>query len=1062
MPKKKATIAKITRPKLSGILRRERLFTLLDDGRNRPLVWISGLPGSGKTTLVSSYLDVRKLPHLWYQVDEGDTDIATVFYYLDLAVRSAGTRKQGSLPLLTPEYHQDISTFTKRYFESLYDRMRPPFVLVFDNYQTVPPDSSFHEVMSSGLSLMPAGGCTIIISRSDPPPALARIRAHEQMAIVDNNQLRLTREETSEIVRLRGLGISALDDLGLLHEKTEGWAAGLVLILELMRVEGESLEPLVRNTPEALFNYFAGEIFVKTDSGTRDFLMKTSFLPTMTAETAEKLSGLRSAGRVLDDLSRNNYFTAKHTAPRPAYQYHPLFRKFLLERAERDLSPAALARVKRTAGAVLESAHDVEGAVELMRSVGDWRGLVRALLSHAPSLVAQGRSRTLEDWLQSIPQTLAEDIPWLLYWRGACRLPYNTVEARRYFERAFKLFQKHRDVAGMFLAWSGVSNTFIYEWDDFSPLDRWIASLETILKRRPKFPSPEIESHVVFGMLTALMYRQPSHRKLPFWAERARTIMLSSSDIQLRMMIGHHLVLYHTWWTGDLAKARAVINALRPLARTPGIAPLTLILWYATEAIYYWMTASPEDCLKAVEEGLEISKTAGVHLWDFMLFAQGVWGSLTANDTARAGEFLSRMSSALDPGRASHGAIYNDAASIEALWRNDITDAREHARIALEYALKSGMPFAQAMCNVSMARAEFGKGEQTKAREHLATASRIGSKMNSAFITYLCLMIEAYFALERGKVEACVKALKAALSLGKRQGLANHMWLPPAALSRLYAQALEAGIEVEYVRDMIQRRGLIPEMTPQEIEQWPWAIKIYTLGRFSLFKDGRPLRFTVKAQHKPIEMLKALIAFGGRDVGAARLASALWPGAEGDAAQRAFDITLHRLRKLLGYDKAIELRDGQVTLDSRYCWVDIWAFERLLQKAEESGSPVLLEKALAGYRGGFLGQGAEQSWAIPLRDRLRSKFLRHTQNLCRQWEASEAWAKAAECYQKGLEIDPLVEQFYQRLMVVYRSMGRRTEALAVYQQCRKTLAAALAVEPSPETEAIHSSLRNKR
>lgn len=84
MQERRSSISKTTRPKLSHIVERKRLFKLLDSGRKKPVVWISSPAGSGKTTLVASYLDARKLPCLWYSVDEGDGDLASFFYYMGL------------------------------------------------------------------------------------------------------------------------------------------------------------------------------------------------------------------------------------------------------------------------------------------------------------------------------------------------------------------------------------------------------------------------------------------------------------------------------------------------------------------------------------------------------------------------------------------------------------------------------------------------------------------------------------------------------------------------------------------------------------------------------------------------------------------------------------------------------------------------------------------------------------------------------------------------------------------------------------------------------------------
>ncbi|MEW6377585.1 MAG: AAA family ATPase, partial [Thermodesulfobacteriota bacterium] len=157
-------MSKVTRPIITRIFIRKRLFGLLDQMRKQPVVWVSGPPGCGKTTLVSSYIEARKLLCLWYQIDEGDSDIATFFYYMGQAIKRASPRKKKPIPFLTPEYLQDVPTFTFRYFEELYSRLispHPPlekgglrgdlkkgdkggFIIVFDNYQEVPSESSFH------------------------------------------------------------------------------------------------------------------------------------------------------------------------------------------------------------------------------------------------------------------------------------------------------------------------------------------------------------------------------------------------------------------------------------------------------------------------------------------------------------------------------------------------------------------------------------------------------------------------------------------------------------------------------------------------------------------------------------------------------------------------------------------------------------------------------------------------------------------------------------------------------------------------------------------------------
>src|SRR5262245_26846069 len=109
-------LAKTTRPTIANTVARSRLFHLLDRSRKKQITWVWGPPGVGKTTLVASYLVARRPSNLWYQVDEGDADLATFLYFLGLAA----PRRRRPLPLLTPEHRQGFAIFTRRFFRELY------------------------------------------------------------------------------------------------------------------------------------------------------------------------------------------------------------------------------------------------------------------------------------------------------------------------------------------------------------------------------------------------------------------------------------------------------------------------------------------------------------------------------------------------------------------------------------------------------------------------------------------------------------------------------------------------------------------------------------------------------------------------------------------------------------------------------------------------------------------------------------------------------------------------------------------------------------------------------
>jgi DNA-binding SARP family transcriptional activator len=285
----------------------------------------------------------------------------------------------------------------------------------------------------------------------------------------------------------------------------------------------------------------------------------------------------------------------------------------------------------------------------------------------------------------------------------------------------------------------------------------------------------------------------------------------------------------------------------------------------------------------------------------------------------------------------------------------------------------------------------------------------------------------------------------------------------------LCAKALEAGIEIEYVQELIRRLNKVPEKPALHLENWPWLLKIFTLGRFELLKDGQPAQFNKKIQKKPLLMLKALIALGGSNIDEERLTDILWPEADGDQAYSALTTTISRLRRLLG-EKALEVQAGRVSLDPRYCWVDVWAFEDLAHKAEDlwRGSPSgdgqsmalqLMGKTVALYRGSFLAdEGSEPFWALPLRERLKNKFLFLIEKVGCSLEQTEQWEQAIVLYRKGLEVDNLAEELYRRLMACYGSLGETVKAAQVYRRLKTALSSILEVEPSPKTETLYRNL----
>lgn len=1045
--------AKITRPRATEPVPRPRLFALLDQGNGQRITWIDGPPGAGKTTLLSSYLETRRLDHLWYQADAGDTDIATFFYYLGLAIQKSSRHRRQSLPAFAPEYLPGFLVFARRFAETLGAAVPPPAAIVFDNYETLPEDAAVHEAIREMALNLPLGLRIFILSRTAPPPAFARLRLHGDLAVLNAGELSLTPDEAVAFGVQRTGGEADPERIGRALRETGGWIAGFKLLLADWGAESsEPAEP--GGSRQLAFDYFAGELFVHLPQTVQETLLRTALLPVMSEAQAERLTEDPGIGALLADLYRRNCFIVRRGHGEPCYEYHGLFRAFLLNRASAAIPPDEWHRLQRRAANLLAGTEQSEAAADLYRQAEDWQGLEALALLEAPAMIAAGRHRRLEDWFGYLPREAFRPRPWGLYWRAMARLPFDPAAARERFERAYAGFKAEDDPEGLYASWAGIMDSFFFEWQDLRPADRWIAEFEALRRRHPAFPSRAVELRTYLAMGT-LAHRQPQHPFLPDWSEQALRLIDENEDRGMATLLGGYLII--RWlWRGEPGKAADLIERLGPRAAEPGFPPLIAILWSCAVALYHSVQGDLPACLAVVGQGLALAERTGLRCWDFLLCAQAARCSLVLGDLESADRWLSAMARTMRSHGRINGGFYNHLRSQAAAQRQEWHLALEHARTALAMTLEAGIPFLEAHCHIDLAKALLALRDGREWPEHLARAGSLAREMESRVLEYLVLETEAEAGFRDGREALALDRLARALALSRSMGGATWLLGGPARSARLYDRALAADIEAEHVRTLIRKRQLSPPDPYTAAETWPWPVRVYTLGRFVILVDGQPLPATRKAQNKPLELLKLLCTSGGQCLHEEQVADLLWPDAAGDAAEQSLEVALHRLRKLLRCGQAVRMEERRLCLDPRFIRVDCLAFDRIAHRPELTDRTTL-QRAVGKYRGHFL-PGESTAWVIPFRERLRAHYLRMVERLGMLLEREGDWFGAVECYAGAIEIEPLAELFYRRLMVCHARREQRAEVLSTYQRCRQALLSQLGLSPAPETQRLYNEL----
>lgn len=1047
--------AKVSRPRLaSKVLLRKRLFCILKKGLSERAVWVTGPAGAGKTTFVNSYIDSNRVKTLWYQVDTSDRDPATFFLYAGMWL--GAERKETAMPRFSPQASSHLSAFSKAYFREFFSELAGPVLVVFDNFQEASSCREFIEIVSAGVMLAPKGSTFVFISRSEPDPVLAGAHGGP-LAKIGWDDIRLTEGESLEIARLHGAG---LDRHGIerIYAKTDGWMAGLVLLVEQARAGLESVEA-AEGSSTISFDYFMSEVFDKIDHCTQGLLLKSALFEDITPRMAAGISGVDKAADILDSMSTGNFFVARRSSGLGvSYQFHPLFRDFLIERARRVFSQDELGRLMvRAAGLSLE-AGQVDWAAGLYIKARDWAGLGRLLHEHAPSFMAQGRLKALHEILKKMPEDILQGAPWLLYYYGLCRLSESPAGARESFEAAYALFRSANDSKGLFQSLTGVIDTILYEWKDFKPLDRWIPEFEGLIRRYGAFPIKEIEVAATTCIFSAMMFRQPDNPGLPAWEERVRALVDAAPDNAARISITRNLILYYIW-TGKADKAGDLVKRLRPASNEALRDPLAQLMWLRSAALYRALDCSGREVFDLIEYGLALADKTGIHLLDNLFFGVGIYCSIAVSDLAKAEEFLERMRQGLDSEKCVGISYYNHHAAIIAWHKGRLNEAIEHAGLSLELITLSGarinVVIYESLFLFLLIEAERFDGVESRINAMRDYGRSFGSHMHES----LGLLAEAYMSFKKGDSSAFARSFKRSVGIFKEQRIHSIGSLfTPAALAKLCAKALELGIETEFVNKIIRLNHLYKYPPDPALQEWPWEVKVYSFGMFGIFSDGVKTEPSRKAQTRPLSMLAHLVSAGGRPVAEEALQDALWPASEGDHACKSFNTTVHRLRKLLGSERALRNVDGMLWLDSAYVWVDAWALEHLLDRAVASCGEEMegaLEKALGIYRRGEYCAGEVHHSIISRRERLKARLIEGLERAGAVYEQTGDLEKALKIYLDGIESDALAENLYRRAMACHIAMGHRPEALKIYERLKSVLGERLGIKPSLETEELY-------
>lgn len=385
---------------------RPQVVELLEQGTKRALTLISAPAGSGKTTILSSWLRDSEVIAAWLSLDRHDNDLLRFWTYvvaaLDALHPGAFKLAQEALKVGRSRPSSPMEDILTALINDIV-ALDNDIVLVFDDYHEI-VTPAIHASLAFLLDHLPTQLHLFIVSRNDPPFSLARLRTSNQLIEVRTDDLRFSPAEATLFLKnVMGLHLTA-EEIAVLTTRTEGWIAGLQLAglsLQRQRDIAGSIAAFA-GTHRYIVNYLAEEVLQKQSEQVQQFLLYTSLLERLSADLCQAVTGNAESRAMLAQLELANLFIVALDDERVWYRYHQLFADFLRTRLQQS-KPALVRELHYRAADWYQSNGYYEEAMSHLLTIPDFARAVQLIENSSEELMRYGDFTTLQRWISSLP-----------------------------------------------------------------------------------------------------------------------------------------------------------------------------------------------------------------------------------------------------------------------------------------------------------------------------------------------------------------------------------------------------------------------------------------------------------------------------------------------------------------------------------------------------------------------------------------------------------------------------------------------------------------------------------
>jgi LuxR family maltose regulon positive regulatory protein len=428
-------------PLRPNLVSRPQLIERLNQGlrSGQKLTLVSAPAGSGKTTLISSWIHQLDAPVAWLSLDEADNEPNRFVHYLGAALQGAyGEVGQSAIDLLQSAQPPTTETLVALLINDLA-HLAGQVILVFDDYHVI-SELSIHQAISFLLDNQPPQLHLVVIGRSDPPFPLHRLRGSGLMSGIFARDLRFTDSEVASFFAQTVALSLPRSDIATLERRTEGWVAGLqlaALSMQELPDPGDFVRAFAGDD-RYVSDYLIGEVFERQPAQVQDFLLRTAILDRFSAPLCDAMLGSEDMGPgigesgqkqastiIIERLEQANLFTIPLDNKREWYRYHHLFADFLRLRL-RSRPAGQIAALHRRAARWFEENGQFAEAIDHSLAGQEFQRAGRLIEQTAmATLWGHTRWKTLIEWIEALPaevvrsrRQLGLQYAWALFTTG--------------------------------------------------------------------------------------------------------------------------------------------------------------------------------------------------------------------------------------------------------------------------------------------------------------------------------------------------------------------------------------------------------------------------------------------------------------------------------------------------------------------------------------------------------------------------------------------------------------------------------------------------------------------